>query len=124
MIIDVDWFSDSSPYKQKLKEQSDDDVDEVRVEDGVEEGESDVEPQDDHNGLWDSDESDFAQDVADASVDIGDIGDDDEEDIEETPRSGGGEQDKVGPFIKVRDILGKTKDSVREEALLSTAICR
>ena len=123
-VIDVDLLNDSSPYKQKVKEQSDDDVDEVRVEDGVEEGESDVEPQDDYNGLSDSDESDFAQDVADASVDIGDIGDDDEEDIEEAPRSSGGEQDKVEPFIKVGDILGKTKDSVRGEVLLSTAICR
>ena len=45
-------------------------MEEVRVDDGVDEVESDVEPQDDHNGLLDSDESDFAQDVADASEDI------------------------------------------------------
>ena len=35
-------------------------MEEVRLEDGVEEVESDVEPQDDYNGLSDSDESDFA----------------------------------------------------------------
>ena len=114
-IIDVDCLSESSPYKPKVKEESDDDVEEVRVEVGVDEVESDVEPQDDYNGLSDSDESDFAQDVADASEDIGDIGDDDEEDIEETPPSSGGDQDKVEPLIKVDDILGKTKDSVRAE---------
>ena len=63
------------------------------MDDGVDEVESDVEPQDDYNGLSDSDESDFAQDVADASEDIGDIGDDDEEDIEETSPSSGGDQE-------------------------------
>ena len=94
------------------------------MEDGVEEVESDVEPQDGYNGLSDSDESHFAQDVADASGDIGDIGDDDEEDIEETPPSSGGEHDKVEPLIKVGDILSKTKDSVREEVLLPTVISR
>ena len=67
------------------------------MEVGADEVESDVEPQDDYNGLSDSDESDFAQDVADAGEDIGDIGDDDEEDIEETPPSSGGAQDKVEP---------------------------
>jgi hypothetical protein len=123
-IIDVDCLSDSSPYKPKVKEESDDDVEEVRVEVGADEVESDVEPQDDYNGLSDSDESDFAQDVADASEDIGDIGDDDEEDIEETPPSSGGAQDKVEPLIKVGDILGKTKDSVRAEVLQPTAISR
>ena len=94
------------------------------MEVGADEVESDVEPQDDYNGLSDSDESDFAQDVADASEDIGDIGDDDEEDIEETPPSSGGDQDKVEPLIKVGDILGKTKDSVRAEVLQPTAISR
>ena len=88
------------------------------MEDGVDEVESDVEPQDDYNGLLDSDESDFARDVADDGEDIGDIGDDDEGDIEENPPSSGGEQDKVEPLIKVGDILGKTKDSVRAEVLL------
>ena len=72
--------------------------------------------------MSDSDESDFARDIAHASEDIGDIGDDDEEDIEETPPSSGGEQDKVELLIKVGDILGKTKDSVRQEVLLPTAI--
>ena len=81
-----------------------------------------VEPQDDYNGLSDSNESDCAQDVADASEDIGDIGDDDEEDIEETPPSSGGDQDKVDPWIKVGDILSKTKDSVRAEVLQPAAI--
>ena len=69
------------------------------MEVGADEVESDVEPQDDYNGLSDSDASDFAQDVADASEDIGDIGDDDEEDIEETPPSSGGDQDKVEPGV-------------------------
>ena len=118
-IIDVD----SSPYKPKVKEESDDDVEEVRVEDGVDEVESDVQPQDDYNGLSDSDESNFAQDVADATEDIGDISDDDEEDIEETPPSSGGEHDKVEPLIN-GDILGKTNVSVRAEVLLPTAISR
>ena len=94
------------------------------MEDGVDEVESDVETQDYYNGLSDSDESDFAQDVADPSEDIADIGDDDEEDIEEAPPVSGGEHDKVGPLIKVGDILGKTKDSVRAGVLLPTAISR
>ena len=114
-IIDVACLSGSSPSQ----EESDDDVEEVRVEDGVEEVERYFEPQDDNNGPSDSDESDFAQDVADASE-----GDDDDEDIEEPPPSSGGEQDKVEPLIKVGDILGKTKDSVREEVLLPAAISR
>ena len=90
----------------------------------MDEVDSDVEPQNDYNGLSDFDESDFAQDVADASEDIGDIGDDDEEDIEETPPSSGRDQDKVEPLIKVGDILGKTKDSVRAEVLPPTTISR
>ena len=93
------------------------------MEDGVDEVESDVQPQDDYNGLSDSDESNFAQDVADATEDIGDISDDDEEDIEETPPSSGGEHDKVEPLIN-GDILGKTNVSVRAEVLLPTAISR
>ena len=108
-IIDVGCFSDSSPFKPKVKEESDDDLKEARMENGVEEVEGNVEPQDDDN---DDDELDFAQDVADASEDIVNIGDDDEEDIEDTPRSGVGERDKVEQLIKIRDILGKTKDSV------------
>ena len=117
-IIDDDCLSDSHPYKPNVKEKSDDDVEEMRVADGVEEVESDVEPQDDYIGLPDSDESDFAQDVADVSEDIGDMGDDAEEDIEETCPTSGGEQDKVGLLIKVGDILGKTKDSVETLVLL------
>ena len=123
-IIDVDCLSDSSLYKPKVKEESDNDVEIMRIEDGVEEVESDVGPQDDANGLSDSDESDFAQDVADDREDIGDTGDDDEEDIEKTTPSSGGEQDRVEASIKVGDIFGKTKDSVREEVLLPIAACR
>ena len=66
-IIDVDCLSEDSPYKPKIKEESDDDGQEVRVQDGVDEVEGDVEPQDDYNRLSDSDESNFAQDVADGS---------------------------------------------------------
>ena len=123
-IIDVDCLSDSSLYKPKVKEESDNDVEIMRIEDGVEEVESDVEPQDDANGLSDSDESDFAQDVADDREDIGGTGDDDEEDIEKTTPSSGGEQDEVEASIKVGDIFGKTQDSVREEVLLPIAACR
>ena len=120
--IDVDYLSNSSTYKRKVKEESNDDAEKVRVRDGVEEVEIDVEPQDDDNGLSDFDESDFLQDVADASEDIEDIGN--EEDIEEPPTNSGGEHEKVEPLSKVGDILGKTKDTVREEVLLPTAISR
>ena len=56
-----------------------------------------VEPQDEGNGM--SDEFDFAQDDIDASEDDGDIGDDGEKDDEEPPPSCGGEQDKVALHI-------------------------
>ena len=122
-IIDIDLLSDTSsptPLNPKLKEEPESNEGEIiLVGEHVEDKEvSNVQVQDDDNGLSDSDESDLGQEDIDASTDIADIGDhNDAEDNDHPPESSIGNAKMDESLIKVCDILGKTKDSVRAEVM-------